>query len=162
MVMVLMGPAGSGKTTLGIALARALGWTFVDADDHHPRANLEKMAAGHGLTDADRAGWLASVHKLIARALDRRESMVVACSALAARHRAQLTGTLRPIRFVYLEAPEAVLRERLDTRVGHVVSAALLDSQLATLEKPGDEALTLDATRDVETLIGYVRREFGV
>lgn len=163
MVIVLMGPAGAGKTTVGTALAEKLGWTFVDADDHHSPASLTTMAAGTPLTDADRAGWLDSLHGLLARSLDRRESMVLACSALTAAHRHRLADGLRPVRFVYLKAGPDTLRARLEARRGHVAGVALLESQLATLEEPdADTALVLDGTSDVDALIGHVRRAFGV
>ena len=86
-MIVLMGPAGAGKTTVGRALAAALGWPFVDGDDRHSPANVEKMRAGAALSDADRAPWLASLHAAIARTLDRREHLVVACSALKRSYR---------------------------------------------------------------------------
>ncbi len=162
MVIVVMGPAGAGKSTVGHALAERLGWTFVDADDHHPPSNVAKMSAGMPLTDADRVGWLDSLHALVARAIDRREPMVLACSALTARHRAHLGGGLRTIRFVYLKTEAAVLRTRLRERRGHYAKEPLLDSQLAVLEEPGSEALTVDGAADVETTIGHIRLEFGV
>ncbi|HUR32692.1 MAG TPA: gluconokinase, GntK/IdnK-type [Vicinamibacterales bacterium] len=162
MVIVVMGPAGAGKTTVGHALAARLGWVFVDADDHHAPASLAKMAAGTPLTDADRAGWLETLHALVLRAIDRREPLVLACSALTAQHRAHLTGDLRTIRFVYLRVAPALLRERLRTRRNHVAGEGLLESQLATLEEPGPEALTLDGEADLDTLIGHVRLEFGL
>jgi gluconokinase len=162
MVIVLMGPAGAGKSTVGAALAERLGWTFVDADDHHSPESLARLKAAVPLTDADRAGWLDALHGLIARAGDRRESLVLACSALASRHRRRLVGELRPVRFVYLKTSEDVLRERLRSRRGHVAGESILESQLATLEEPGDEALTLDGADDVETTMRNIRLAFGV
>lgn len=163
MVIVLMGPAGSGKTTVGTALAERTGWMFVDADDHHSSTSIEKLASGTALTEADRAGWLERLHALIARALDRRESMVLACSALTDAHRHRLVDGLRPVRFVYLMTDAATLRTRLRSRLGHVAGEALLDSQLETLEEPEpDTALELDGTSEVDALIGEMRRAFGV
>ena len=112
MVIVVMGPAGAGKSTVGAALARSLGWRFVDADDFHPHANLVKLARGEPLTDADRAGWLSALHDVIARVAERRESMVLACSALTEAHRATLGGDVRSVRFAYLRNSAAVLRDR--------------------------------------------------
>jgi gluconokinase len=162
MVIVLMGPAGAGKSTVGEALGARLGWPFVDADDYHSPANVAKMHRGEPLTDRDRAAWLASLHRVIALAVDRRESIVLACSALTAHHRELLKGTLRPVRFVYLKNPPEVLQARLQARRDHFAGAALLDSQLATLEEPGDAALVVDGTADLDTIIGRIRLEFGV
>jgi gluconokinase len=162
MVIIVMGPAGSGKSTVGHALADRLGWRFEDADDRHMPANVAKMAAGTALTEGDRAGWLDALHGLIARAIDRRESMVLACSALKAQHRLRLATGLHPVRFVYLKTPIGVLRERLKSRRGHFAGESLLESQLATLEEPADEALTVDGAADVDTTIGRIRLDFGV
>jgi gluconokinase len=162
MVVVLMGPAGAGKSTVGSALAERLGWTFVEADDYHSAAAVRTMSGGRPLTDADRAGWLDTLHAVVARALDRREPLVLACSALTAAHRHRLAGDLRHVRFVYLRVPRAVLRERLEQRPGHFAGVALLESQLATLEEPDGGALTLDGTQDVATLVGHIRLEFGL
>lgn len=162
MVIVLMGPAGAGKSTVGAALAERLGWGFVDADTHHPPANLAKMERGHSLTDADRAGWLDTLHGVVARAIGRRESLVLACSALTAQRRAHLIGDLRPVRLVYLKTSPEILHARLAGRHGHFAKENLLDSQLATLEEPGDDALTVDGAADIDTIVGHVQLEFGV
>ena len=163
MVIVVMGPAGAGKSTVGRALAEQLAWTFVDADDHHAPASLAKIAAGTPLTEHDRSGWLETLHRLVERSVERREPMVLACSALTAHHRSRISGGLRGIRFVYLRVSREVLRERLRTRRNHVAKESLLESQLATLEDPGEEfALTLDGSAAIETIIGHVRLELGV
>jgi gluconokinase len=162
MVIVVMGPAGSGKSTVGRALASTLSWTFVEGDDHHPPANVARIAAGTPLTDADRAGWLDALHRLVVRALDRREPTVLACSALTAVHRRRLADEMRQVRFVYLKTPRLVLLDRLRRRTGHFAKASILDSQIATLEEPGEDALTVDGAADVETIVGHIRLEFGV
>lgn len=162
-VIIVMGAAGAGKTTIGRALGAELGWAFVDADDHHPPRNVAKMHAGVALTDADRAPWLASLHAIVARALDRREPLVLACSALKACYRSALSGDRRRVRFVYLKTTEAELQRRLTARPDHFVGPSLLTSQLATLEEPAaDAALIVDAAWPPERVLGAIRRELGV
>jgi gluconokinase len=160
-IVILMGVAGSGKTTVGRALADDLGWRFADADNYHTADSVTKMRQGIALTDADRAPWLAALRALVARALDRREHLVLACSALKQSYRDILQDGLRPVRFVYLKATEPALRARLADRPGHFAGPKLLASQLATLEEP-DDALTLDARDAPERLVAVIRREFGL
>jgi gluconokinase len=160
-VVILMGVAGSGKTLIGRALAAELGWRFVDADDLQPSSNVERMRAGIPLDDRDRAPWLDALHAAIARAIDRRESLVLACSALKEHYRRTLRGGLRQIRFVHLVADEHTLRRRLESRAGHFAGPALLPSQLAALEPPAD-ALTVDATCPPDRILSSIRTEFGV
>jgi gluconokinase len=162
MVTVLMGPAGAGKSTVAEALAVRLGWRWIDADDYHTAVNVAKMRRGQPLTEADRSGWLQALRGLIERAIERREPLIMACSALRASHRERLSSGLRPVRFVYLKVPREVLRARLEQRRGHYALADLLDSQLATLEEPGEPAITLDGAADVDTIVGHIRLELGV
>ena len=161
MVVILIGVAGAGKTTIGRALAHQHGWRFVDGDDYHAPAAITKMRAGIALTDADRAPWLASLHAIAAAVLDRREHVAIACSALKERYRDALRGALHPVRFVYLKADEATLRGRLETRGGHFFSPALLTSQLVDFEEPAD-ALTIDATRPQEEIVNAIGHELGL
>jgi len=156
MVIIVMGVSGVGKTTLGRALAGELGWRFVDADDVHPAANVEKMAAGVALTDEDRAPWLERLRGLIAQALEQEESLVLACSALRRSYRQRLAVEPAQIRWVYLTAPAAVLAQRLSERTGHFMPPGLLESQLATLEPP-DDALVVDVTPVSTVVMGLIR-----
>ena len=155
MIVVVAGVAGAGKTTVGRALAAALGWRFHDADDVHTPEARERMRRGEPLTDALRQPWLERVRAIIADAADRGESSVVACSALKQQYRDLLSRDL-PVRFVLLRADADVLRARLQTRGGHFAGVSLLDSQLATLEEPSD-AIALDATLPVDELVAQIR-----
>ncbi len=128
--LVVMGVSGSGKTTVGEALAVALGVPFVDGDSLHPKANVAKMAAGIPLDDADRVPWLDAIGLVLARG-----SVVVACSALKRAYRDRLRAAAPTLELVYLEVDRDTLLERMTHRV-HFMPASLLDSQLATLEPP--------------------------
>jgi gluconokinase len=160
-VVFLIGASGSGKTTVGRALAQQLAWQFVEGDDYHSPESIAKMRDGVPLNDSDRAPWLARLHAVAAAAIDRRAHAVIACSALKQRYRDLLRGTLSGIRFVYLKADEPTLRKRLEERRKHFAGASLLASQLAALEEPAD-AMTIDATRSVDEIAGAVRYEFGL
>ena len=161
MVVVVMGVSGAGKTTVGTLLATVLGWQFVDGDLLHPAANTEKMRAGVALTEQDRAPWLAALHEVVQRTIDRRESIVIACSALKARYRDALRRDCRGVRFVYLKVPQGVAVERSAARVGHFAGPALVPSQFATLEEPAD-ALTLDGARPPEETVAAIRDALGI
>jgi gluconokinase len=163
-VIVVMGVAGAGKTLVGKTLARAIGWAFYDADDFHSRANIEKMSRGEGLTDADRRPWLAAMRAVIAGIIDRADHGVLACSALKEWYRRALVpeeAPARAVRFVYLDVPEPVLRERLAKRKGHFAPPELLPSQLQTLEPPAD-AVWEDGRRPPEEIVRSVRASLGV
>ena len=127
--IVVMGPSGSGKSLVGAALAARLRARFVDGDDLHPRSNVAKMAAGTPLDDDDRAPWLDAVALVLAQ----QAPVVVACSALRRSYRDRIRATTGDTWFVELVVPQTTLRERVSRR-DHFMPAALLDSQLATLE----------------------------
>ena len=152
-----MGVAGAGKSTIGEAVAQKLGWPFLEADDDHSAANKAKMAAGIGLTDEDRAGWLASLRQRMTEHVEKGESIVVACSALKEKYRAYLKTVPTEMRIVYLKADRAVLEERLRNRQHHYAHANLLPSQLDTLEPPAD-AIVIDATRPIEQNVEEIVR----
>ncbi|PPF45586.1 gluconate kinase [Pseudoclavibacter sp. AY1F1] len=124
-----MGVSGCGKTTIGSALAAALGSTFVDADALHPAGNLAKMAEGTPLTDEDRWPWLDAVGSALSAG-----EVVVACSALRWSYRERLCAAAPDVSFVHLHGPVELLRERMSARRDHFMPTLLLDSQLATLE----------------------------
>ncbi len=135
-VLIVMGVSGVGKTTLAQALAAKFGWDFQEGDALHPPENLRKMAAGRALADADRAPWLARVKAWIDAELAAGRCGLITCSALRRNYRDYLVAGREPVRLLYLEAGAAVLAERMRHRAGHFMPALLLDSQLATLERP--------------------------
>lgn len=155
-----MGPEGVGKTTVGTLLARELGWQFVDADDFHPPANIEKMARGIPLTDADRAPWLAALHDAIMHWDAERRNVVLACSALERSYRARLAQNA-DVEFVYLKGSYELIAQRIRTREGHFAHEDLLASQFAILEEPQD-AITVDASRTPEEIAEEVRKRLGL
>ncbi len=140
MILILMGVSGTGKTTLGNMLAAQTGWTFLDGDDFHPAANKAKMAAGHPLTDEDRAPWLQILHDKILDYVNAGKSMILACSALKQTYRDTLRGNLpaTTVQFALLTAPAEVLADHLAHRQHQFMNPNLLGSQLATLEIPTD------------------------
>jgi len=163
-IIVLMGPAGAGKTTIGIALAKSLGWHFLDADDFHSPENVEKMRQGQALSDTERVPWLTAIRAALAEAVANGYRVVLACSALKEQYRQALIPEGPPkgtVRFVYLRAPPKVLRERLAHRTGHYAGPELLASQLETLEEPRD-ALWVDASRDPEQIVAQIRRDLAL
>jgi len=134
-----MGVTGAGKSTIGRLLSAQLGWAFVDGDELHPRANIEKMHRGEPLDDADREPWLARLAQVIAGWLAESRNGVLASSALKGAYRRRLMLAPARMRLVLLTAPRGVLERRLHDRKGHFMPPALLDSQFATLEEPGDD-----------------------
>jgi gluconokinase len=159
-IVIVMGPEGVGKTTVGTLLARELGWQFADADDFHPPANIEKMARGIPLTDADRAPWLDALHKAIVQWDADGRNVVLACSALERSYRARLAENA-DVKFVYLKGTYELIAARLRARHGHFAHEDLLASQFAILEEPED-AITVDASRTPEEIVAEVRKRLGL
>jgi gluconokinase len=148
MIVVVAGVSGSGKTTVGVLLAKTLGWHFTDGDALHPAANIAKMRAGHPLTDADRKPWLDRVVAWMDGYLASGQPAVLACSALRLSYRDEIRGAGPGVHIVFLDVSRSVLAARLGARHGHFFPAALLDSQLAAVEvpQPGEDALVLAAS----------------
>ena len=161
MVILVMGVAGSGKTTVGRALATALGWSFRDADDFHPPANVAKMSAGLPLDDTDRAPWLAAIRAHLEACLARGEDAVVTCSALKERYRAVLAADPTRVKFVHLTGSPELLASRIAGRTDHFMKPGMLASQLAALEPPAD-ALTVDIAEPPDKLVARIRRALSV
>lgn len=148
--VVLMGVAGSGKSTVGPRLAERLGVPFVDGDDEHSDEARTRMAAGEPLDDDDRAPWLDRLHRVLVE--HEGSGVVVACSALKRSYRNRLAAGLRDPPFVALMAPPSVLEARLEDREGHFAGADLLASQLASLELDAD-VTRIDATAPVDDVV---------
>ncbi|MBC2737482.1 MAG: gluconokinase [Desulfobacteraceae bacterium] len=136
MILILMGPTGCGKTTVGRLLARRLGWPFLDGDDFHPAANVAKMHNGTPLNDSDRHPWLLALHKEIERRNKAGQSAILACSALKQTYRALLGVDQKTVKTVYLRGSFELLQERLADRRDHFMPPELLRSQLEALEVP--------------------------
>jgi gluconokinase len=143
-----MGVSGSGKTTVANELAGRLHWTFEDGDRFHPKSNVEKMGAGHPLTDEDRWPWLNAIADEIGRVCAAREHVVVACSALKRTYRDVLLRGRDDVRFVFLNGTQELIAHRLSLRKDHFMPPGLLDSQFRTLEPPGADEGAIDVSID--------------
>jgi len=154
MIIVVMGVAGSGKTTVGTKLAAALHCAFFEGDSLHSQANVEKMRHGIPLTDADREPWLTAIHRRLCDALTAGQSLVVACSALKRSYRAKL-GEGLPVTWVYLKGSADLIRSRLRHRVHHFMKANLLASQFDDLEEPSG-AIIVDIAQPPDAIVQQV------
>lgn len=160
MVIVLMGVSGSGKTTVGHLLAERVGATFYDADDFHPRANVEKMRSGIPLTDEDRRPWLEELRSLIVSCLERGERAVLACSALKEEYRECLQVDAQ-VEFVYLKGDYSLIEERLKSRQGHFMKQGLLESQFEALEEPR-RALYVEVDAPPEEIVETIKERLNL
>lgn len=154
MIVIVMGVSGSGKSTVGAALADALGWPFLEADDLHPAANVEKMTSGIPLTDEDRWPWLDRIVDELGVVSKRSPDVVLACSALRQAYRDRLARAGH-VRFVYLRGDRQTIAARLTARRHRYMPVTLLDSQFATLEPPAD-AIDIDIRADVTTQVRQI------
>ena len=134
-----MGVSGSGKTSVGAGLARALGVDFVEGDEYHPAENVERMSRGIPLTDADRAQWLRSLAARIRKAKAAGVGLVVSCSALKRSYRDILRADAPGLRFVFLKGPQDLVAQRLASRKNHYMPPSLLESQFMILEEPSPD-----------------------
>ena len=143
MIIIVLGPMGCGKTTIGRMLAEKLGWVFADADDYHPEANKKKMGQGVPLNDADREPWLSILRDLIMEHKTQDSGLILACSALKKKYRSQLGIDQIEVHSVYLQGSFDLLEQRISARSHEFMSQRLLQSQLDTLEAP-TTGLTVD------------------
>ena len=160
-LIVVMGVSGSGKSTVGSLLAASLGVPFTDGDDLHPVSSLEKMAAGHPLTDDDRWPWLAAVGDALAAA--SQTGLVIACSALKRSYRDAIRRAAPEATFLHLDGSREELAQRTAARSGHFMPPALLDSQLATLEPLEADELGFAVTNSAapSEVVEAIRAELG-
>lgn len=159
--LIVMGVSGSGKSTVAEALGERLGWRFEDGDSFHPAGNVEKMRAGHPLTDEDRWPWLNAIADEIARVCDKGEHIIIACSALKHSYRDVLLRGRDDVRFVFLRGAKELIAARLAGRKGHFMPPGLLASQFDTLEPPeaGEHVITVSIDESVEAIVDGVVRQ---
>jgi gluconokinase len=155
-----MGPAGSGKTTVGELLAAQLKWEFADADNFHPPANIEKMSHGIPLHDEDRIPWLHAIRDAMLQWDAQGKNVVLACSALKRSYRQRLQINSN-VKLVYLKGSYQLLRERLRARKGHYAGEQILAGQFADLEEPED-AVTIDAALPQQQIAAEIRKQLGL
>jgi carbohydrate kinase (thermoresistant glucokinase family) len=157
-VIIVMGVSGSGKTTVAKQLAAALGCRFVEGDDLHPPANVEKMRSGIPLTDTDRWPWLRAIAERIDAWRERGESAVLTCSALKRSYRDIIIGDRPDVALVYLKGSHHLIHRRMENRQGHFMPATLLDSQLAILEEPGtdEHPITIDVAHTPAEIVAEI------
>jgi gluconokinase len=162
-IAIVFGVSGAGKTTVGKLLAEELGWKFYEADDFHPRANIEKMHSGRPLTDEDRWPWLERLREQIARSIAAKENAVLACSALKRMYRERLR-IREDVKFVFLGGDYGLIENQLRRRRGHFMNPALLKSQFADLEEPApsEDALTIELGQTPEGLVEEIKTKLNL
>ena len=158
MVVIVMGVVGAGKTTVGVLLARRLGWKFADADDFHSATSVEKIRRGVALSDEDRAPWLDALRTAIEGWNDAGDNAVLACSALKGSYRNRLS--VGAVHFVYLKGTPELIVKRLNARHGHFASASILETQFADLEEP-DDAITVEIDRPPDAIVSMILEKLG-
>lgn len=163
MIVIVFGVSGAGKTTIGKLFAEELGWGFLEADDFHPRGNIEKMRSGRPLTDEDRWPWLERLREQITHSLATKENAVLACSALKRAYRERLRVS-DDVKFVFLHGDYALIEKQLQNRRGHFMNPALLKSQFTDLEepKPGDGTITIELGRSPQQVVEEIKAKLGL
>jgi gluconokinase len=156
--LIIMGVSGSGKSTIAGKLAERLRWTCEDGDRFHPKSNVEKMSAGHPLTDEDRRPWLQAIADEIDRVCRDGEHAVIACSALKHAYREILVHGRDDVRIIYLKGNRDLIAGRLRLRKDHFMPPALLESQFNTLEEPGssEDPIVADIAPPADTIVDHI------
>nr|WP_043346415.1 gluconokinase [Beutenbergia cavernae] len=159
-----MGVAGSGKTTVAQGLAAGLGWTYAEADDFHPPANVAKMAAGTPLTDDDRAPWLQAIRDWMTEQHEAGRRTIVTCSALRRPYRDVLRQARGAVVFVHLRGSAATIAERMERRTDHFMPPSLLPSQFATLEPLADDeaGVVIDVDDTAAEIVARIERDLAL
>ena len=160
MIIVLMGVAGAGKTTIGSLLSQKLGWSFVDADGLHTTTNIEKMKSGIALTESDRGSWLDSARRVIQK-VGKETNVVFAFPGLTEQHRARVLGNCSHIKIVHLVGTFELIQKRLKQREDHFFPERLLSSQFDILEPPAN-ALTINVAASPEDIVKNIREDLNV
>jgi gluconokinase len=162
-IVIIFGVSGAGKTTIGKLLAEQLGWRFLEADDFHPRANIEKMRSRRPLTDEDRWPWLERLRDQISISLASKQDAVLACSALKRAYREHLRVS-GEVKFVFFRGDYALIAERLRHRRGHFMNPELLRSQFADLEEPksDEDGLTIELGRTPHELVEEIKTRLNL
>jgi gluconokinase len=162
-IVIVFGVSGAGKTTIGKLLAEELGWRFLEADDFHPRTNIEKMRRGRPLTDEDRWPWLERLREQLIRSVAAKENAVLACSALKRAYRERLRVS-DDAKFVFLRGDYSLIAEQLCHRRGHFMNPTLLKTQFADLEEPGSDegAFAIELGRTPEELVKEIKTNLGL
>ncbi len=163
-VVVVMGVSGSGKSTIGAALAQQLGVPFLDGDNFHPEANVTKMSQGISLTDDDRWPWLEALGKAMRKKAEQSGGVIAACSALKCIYRDKLSGHIElPMVYALLDGERDTLFKRMNARRDHYMPASLLESQLADLERPrpDEPVLTVSIEQDVDSIVDELMTVLG-
>ena len=160
-VIVLMGVSGSGKSTVGTALADILGWQFYEGDDFHSESNVKKMAQGTPLTDEDREPWLANLHDLIAEQIASEKPAIIACSALKQKYRDQLLEDNEGTMIVYLRGDYELIDQRMQKRQKHYMKADMLQSQFDALEEP-ENAIVVSIEVGIDKIVDEIINTLNV
>jgi gluconokinase len=157
-ILIVFGVSGAGKTTIGKLLAEQFGWRFYEADDFHPRFNIEKIRSGRPLTDEDRWPWLERLREQITRSVAAKENAVLACSALKRAYRERLRVS-DDVKFVFLRGDYPLIEDQLRRRRGHFMNPDLLRSQFTDLEEPGsdEDALTIELGRTPQEIVEEIK-----